>query len=108
MARKAWENVEASGAYPARQGAGFWAWVVRLLAIAGATLAAAFYWPLYRAHRELAAEYASLNQRAQHLEREIGAIRTELGATRAKRDELEARRGMDQSRERTSREVVEQ
>lgn len=108
MARNAWEDVDAAGAYPARQGVGFWAWLVRLLAIAGATLAGAFYWPLYRAHRELTTEYAALDQRAQNLDREIGVMRTELGSTKAKRDELEARRGMDQSRERASRELVEQ
>jgi hypothetical protein len=92
----------------ARQGIGFWGWLLRLIAVAGVTLAGAFYWPLYRAHRELTSEYASLNQRAQNLDREIGILKTELGTTKAKRDELEARRGMDQSRERASRELVEQ
>jgi flagellar motor protein MotB len=82
--------------------------MLRLLAVAGLTLAGAFYWPLYRAHEELTAEYASLNQKARSLDREIAGMRTELGTTKARRDELEARRGMDQSRERTSRELVEQ
>jgi hypothetical protein len=98
--------MDASGA--AKQGVGFWGWVVRLIAVAGVTLGGAFYFPLYRAHKELVAEYASMNQRAQALDREIGGIKTELGAAKAKRDELEAQRGMDQSRERASRELVEQ
>ena len=98
--------MDASGAV--RQGVGFWGWLIRLVAVAGITLAGAFYFPLYRAHKELTQEYAALNQRAQKVDREIGVIKTELGAAKAKRDELEARRGMDQSRERASRELVEQ
>src|SRR5205085_2586521 len=70
--------------------------------------AGAFYWPLFRAHKELTTEYASLNRRAQTIEQELGALRTELTAAKAKRDELEARRGMDQTRDRSSRELLEQ
>lgn len=105
MARNPWENVDADGV---RRGVGFGGWLIRLIAVAGVTLGGAFYFPLYRAHKQLTAEYASLNQRAQTLDREMGAVKTELGAIKAKRDELEAQRGMDQSRERASRELVEQ
>jgi len=107
MARNPWENVDATGV-PVRQGAGFWGWIVRLIAVGGLTLAGAFYWPLFRAHKELTAEYAALNQRTEALDREVQAMKTELGSTKAKRDELMAQRGMDQSRERASREVIEQ
>src|SRR5690242_17516706 len=105
MARNPWENMDATGA---RHGVGFGGWLVRLIAVAGVTLGGAFYYPLFRAHKELTAEYAALNRKAQGLDREVSAVKTELGATKAKRDELEAQRGMDQSRERASRELVEQ
>lgn len=97
--------MDATGA---RQGVGFGGWLVRLIAVAGVTLGGAFYYPLFRAHKELTAEYAALNQKAQGLDREVSVVKTELGAAKAKRDELEAQRGMDQSRERASRELVEQ
>jgi hypothetical protein len=71
-------------------------------------LAAGFYLPLYRAHKELTAEYAALGQKTQVTEQELAAARAELAAVKAKRDELEARRGMDQNRERASHELVEQ
>lgn len=110
MARNGWENMDVmSGSHgAARPGVGFWGWMLRLCVVAGLTLAGAFYVPLYRAHKELTAEYESLNQRAESIGQELGVMRTELAATKAKRDELEARRGMDQTRERASRELVEQ
>src|SRR5262245_50607486 len=106
MARNSWETMDAAGG--GRQGVGFWGWTIRLIAVAGVTLAGAFYFPLYRAHKALTSECAELKQRAQTHDQKIGVQETELGATKAKRDELEARRGMDQSRERASRELVEQ
>src|SRR5689334_20478655 len=102
MARNAWENMDAPAG--SRSGIGFWGWVLRLCVVAGLTLAGAFYWPLYRAHKELTAEYAALDQRAETFGQELAALKAELGAAKAKRDELEARHGMDQTRERASRE----
>lgn len=91
-----------------RAGVGFWGWVWRLLAVAGLTLAGAFYVPLYRAHKALTAEYASLNQRMAAVDQAVAGMRSELGAAKAKADELEARQGMNQTRERASRELLEQ
>src|ERR1041385_2736419 len=106
MARNAWDNVDGVGS--ARPGVGFWGWVLRLCVVAGLTLAAAFYLPLYRAHKQLTADFTALNERTQSVGQELGAARAELASTKAKRDELEARRGMDQTRERASHELVEQ
>jgi flagellar motor protein MotB len=110
MARNAWENMgDATGMTPGvRQGVGFWGWMLRLLVVAGLTLAGAFYLPLYRAHKVLSSEYETLNQRVQTLDQELGGLRTELTQTKAKRDELEARHGMDQTRERATHELAEQ
>jgi hypothetical protein len=91
MARSAWEEAPVDFR-PGGMGklTAFGRWLVRLFVIAAITLAAAFYAPLYRAHRALTANHALVLDKNRVLERELGQVRGDLAAAQAARAALEA------------------
>jgi hypothetical protein len=90
MARPAWEEAPVDFR-PGGMGkvAAFGRWLVRLFVIAALTLGAAFYVPLYRAHRALTANHALVLDKNRTLERDLAQARSELAVSQAARATLE-------------------
>ena len=94
MARKAaWEELAEAdlGPYGKSRGTNWGRLFVILLFVAGATFAAAYYVPLYRAHQKLADQYRELGQRAQNLSEAATKAQTALKTTAEQRDQLQAK-----------------
>jgi hypothetical protein len=66
-------------------------WFVHLLLIGALTLGTAFYLPLYRAHRALAANHEMVLEKTRALETDLTQTRSELAAARAARVALETK-----------------
>lgn len=93
MARKAaWEELADAdlGPYAKSRGTNWGRVLTALVLIAGATFVVAYYLPLHSAHRKLGEQYAELGQRAQGLSDAASKSKTELAATTAQRDTLQA------------------
>lgn len=92
MATEAWE--EGSVDFR-RRGTGrlaaFGRWFVQLFFIGALTLGAAFYVPLYRAHRALTINHALVLDRTRALESELARTQRDLSGAQAARAALETR-----------------
>src|SRR3954462_15969984 len=93
MARKAaWEDMADAdlGPYAKSRGTRWGRVFAGLLFVAVATLVAAYYVPLYRAHEKLAEQYRELGQRSQGVSETVTRVQSELKAATEARDQLQA------------------
>ena len=97
MAGHAWE--EAPVAFrPRGRLAALGRWLVRLFVIGALTLGAAFYLPLYRAHRALTVNHALVLDKSRALERDLARARSELSTAQAAQAKLETKNEEARSR----------
>jgi hypothetical protein len=73
-------------------------WLVRLFVIGALTLGAAFYLPLYRAHRALTVNHALVLDKSRALERDLARARSDLSRAQAAQAELETKNEEARSR----------
>ena len=93
MARKAaWEEIAEAdlGPYARSRGTNWGRLFIALLFVAGATFAAAYYVPLYRAHQKLVDQYREQGARAQTLSEAVTRAELALKTTADERDQLRA------------------